>query len=240
MTTDRKRLLERLRSRLLRFLFQVMYGPGAQFYDPFTRIAFAGEWRRWQLTALRALPVDGVVVELGCGTGDFAAIAAEAFDAWIGLDISQEMISVAKHHNCPPTPMFVRASAAEMPLRNELADGIVATFPTSAIFELGVAAEIRRVLKPDGKLVVVLGGDLNPVGIRRRCVRVVTEVLQGGATSDESWVPAFAGFVGRTQWQATEFGRALIYVGAPTTTPGDGCIPPTGDVAWRAPRRQRD
>jgi ubiquinone/menaquinone biosynthesis C-methylase UbiE len=136
--------------------------------------------------------------------------------------------------------MFVRASAAAMPLRNDLADGIVATFPTSAIFEPEVAVEMRRVLKADGRLVVVLSGDLNPVGIRRRCVRAVTQVLQGGATTDETWVPAFAGFAARTEWQATEFGRALIYVGAPTTTPGDGCNPPPGDAAGHATTRQLD
>lgn len=58
-----------LRSRIRVALFDALYGFGARYYDRITRVAFAGEWRRWQMTAMDRLPQGGVIVELGCGTG---------------------------------------------------------------------------------------------------------------------------------------------------------------------------
>src|SRR5262245_18993581 len=89
----RHSLLRHLRSAVLGLFFRALYGPGARIYDRFTQIAFAGEWKRWQAAALPWLPGGSVVVELGSGTGDFAAAAAGTARTWIALDTSLEMIT---------------------------------------------------------------------------------------------------------------------------------------------------
>jgi SAM-dependent methyltransferase len=211
-----------LRRVILRALFGALYGPGARIYDWFTRAAYAGEWQRWQKAALPSLPQSGVIVELGSGTGEFAAACAGPFDAWIALDISHEMIMIAKQHHNRLAPAFLRASADAVPLRSGVADAVISTFPSRYIFDPGVAAEIGRLLKPDGRLVVVLTGELNAVGIRRRCSRAVSAILLGDSGCDEPWVPEFAGFEGRSEWQPTAFGRSLVYVGRPMARPVDG------------------
>jgi ubiquinone/menaquinone biosynthesis C-methylase UbiE len=198
---------------VLTLFFRALYGPGARIYDRFTRIAFAGEWKRWQAASIPWLPGNGVVVELGSGTGTFAGEAAADAAAWIGLDISHEMIRTAKHHHKPLRPAFVRASADAIPLRTGFADAIVATFPTPFIFDPSAAFEMRRVLKQNGRLVAVLSGELNPVGLRRRCIRAVTAFLPRAPARDAPWTPEFVGFEGIVEWQPTRFGRALVYVG---------------------------
>jgi SAM-dependent methyltransferase len=205
--------LTKVRSAVLRRLFRALYGPGARFYDRFTRFAFAGEWQRWQAAAIPFLPAGGVVVEFGSGTGAFAHAAAAESQAWIALDISHQMIAVARRHHRPPAPAFIRASAAAVPLRSGFADAIVMTFPSDFFLSARAADEMRRILKQDGLLVVVLSGDLYAIGIRRTCTRAVLVVAQGAPGRDTPWVPAIAGFEGRSVWQPTEYGRALVYVG---------------------------
>lgn len=221
-----------VRSVVLHRLFSALYGPGARIYDRFTRLVFAGEWHRWQLTALGALSPGGVVVELGSGTGTLAAAAAR-FPIWIGLDVSPQMLAVARQRQRPPAPMFVRASAVAMPLRTGRADAVVATFPSNYVFEQRALDEVRRVLKLDGRFVVVLTGELDGVGARRRSVRALTKLLQGPNEATEARMPSLAGFTGQWEWVRTEFGRALLYVGFPLPTQDDDCSPQPGDAGGR-------
>jgi ubiquinone/menaquinone biosynthesis C-methylase UbiE len=200
-------------SAILEALFGILYGPGARLYDRFTSVAFAGEWQRWQSSAVPSLPRDGFIVELGSGTGAFAAECAAAHDAWLGLDISQEMTNVASRLHHPPKPMFVRASAAAMPMRSRMADAVVATFPSRYILDPNVAQEIWRVSKPGGLLVIVLSAELDAVGVRRRCMRALSAILQGRPGRADGHLPKFTGFDGQCQWRPTKFGRALVYVG---------------------------
>jgi ubiquinone/menaquinone biosynthesis C-methylase UbiE len=218
---------------MVRILFQALYGPGARFYDRFTYWFFAGEWRRWQITALDAIPAGSVVVELGAGTGALAAPVAERFAVWIGIERSPHMIAVAKQRNRPPRPAFVRADAARLPLRTQLADAIVTTFPSNYIADPLVLSETQRVLKQDGRLVVVLTGDLDAVGIRRRIARVAMTIAAGGRRQARPEPIAFAGFCGAWTWHRTAHGHALVFVGQARPTPDAGCTRPQGGAGER-------
>ncbi len=227
------------RSLLLGLLFRTLYGPGASIYERFTRIVFVGEWRRWQSTALDDLSPDSVVVELGCGTGAFASSVSGQFTTWIGLDISHKMIKRAKHQQRQTALFFLRADAAGLPLKDGVADAVLATFPSRYVYDNNVLSEIGRVLKPAGRFIVVLSGDLYAAGFRRRFTRAVTHVLQGnqGAAEDVTGLPGFLGMTGHFEWRATEFGRALVFTGRPSPTPDGGCNPLPDDVGGRATAR---
>jgi SAM-dependent methyltransferase len=235
----RQTLVDRARSFLLHALFRTLYGSAARIYEPLTRIVFVGEWRRWQETALDGLAPESAIVELGCGPGNFGAAMSGRFGKWIGLDISQEMIRVAANHTTTPTLFFLRSDAGAMPLVSGAADAVLATFPSNYIYEPGVLDEIRRVLKPEGRFVVVMTGELDPVGPRRRFTRAITRVLQGdqGAAIDVASLPGFEGMAGHYEWRATDFGRALVFTGQPVSTPGDGYNRQSGGAVW--PERAR-
>ncbi len=200
--------------RLRTLAFAALYGPAARFYDRFTAWLFLGEWARWQRVVLPHLPAAGLVVELGAGTAALARHAARPERRWLALEPSAAMLRVARDPNAGETPWLVRASARAVPVADHSVDAVVATFPTAYLLDPVTAREIRRILKPTGRLIVVLAGELAPVGLRRRFRRGALRLFYGtdrGRTPDTL---DLAGLTGAIHLVETEYGRATLYVGA--------------------------
>jgi SAM-dependent methyltransferase len=233
---------QRMRGRrlILRGLFRLLYGPGAHVYDRFTDLLFAGEWRRWQMAALEAMPRGGTVVELGAGTGALAALVADRFDTWIGVECSGWMIAVARKRHRPPRPTIVRADVSALPLAASCADVVVATFPTAYILDPNVLREARRVVKPTGRLIVVLTGELVPKGIRRRIVGAVMTLANGQGRPADDQPIELRGFDGDWSWRDTEFGKAFVFVGSPVASWDADCSRPRDDAGERGKVRRSD
>ncbi len=122
----------------------------------------AGEWwaERGQFAALHWLaeargallpePSDGqVLVDVACG-GGLLAPYAKGF-RHIGVDLTESALQIARHHGVEP----IRGDAARLPLRDACADVVVAGEVLEHVTDLpAVVAELARVLKPGGTLVV--------------------------------------------------------------------------------------
>lgn len=68
----------------------------AAVYDEFMDNIPYGEWSRYVIRLLRAQGIrEGLVLELGCGTGSMTELLAAAGYDMIGLDCSQEMLELA-------------------------------------------------------------------------------------------------------------------------------------------------
>jgi SAM-dependent methyltransferase len=95
------------------------------------------------------------VLDVGTGTGVVVRRLAERHPLWTftGVDISDGMLDVAKAHL--PRHTFVLAGAENLPFPNESFDVIVtlSSFHFWSDSERGLA-EIRRVLRPGGLLVL--------------------------------------------------------------------------------------
>jgi SAM-dependent methyltransferase len=202
-------------SRLRGIIFAALYGPGARFYDRFTDWLFLGEWTRWQRTALPLLPPTGLVVELGAGTGRLALAGARPGRRWVAAEPSASMLAAARQPRSPGAWM-VRATAGALPLPDGAADAVVATFPTSYIVQRQTAAEIRRVLARNGRLVVVLDGALAPQGRGRRLRRAALGLFYATPGGGEATPFRIVGFRGETRAAATRHGTATVYVGVGT------------------------
>lgn len=198
--------------RLRQRLFRLLYGPAARVYDPFAAWLFLGEWARWQRTALPLLPDRGLVVELGAGTGALARIGARPGRPWLAIEPSPAMLAVARRHHNYAGPRFVRSTADALPVVTGAADAVVATFPAPYILDAATHAEIARVLKPGGRAVVVLSGELLPHGRRRRLRRTALRLFSGGARTSSSEF-ALTGFAGEVRSVGTRHGTATVYVG---------------------------
>jgi SAM-dependent methyltransferase len=113
------------------------------------------EWREAVRRHLR--PSQGMtLVDIGAGTGAFAA----AFSDWFDLSVLAVEPSAAMRDQIPPTPAIqvLEGSASALPLPDESADAAWLSLVIHHIPDLGVAArEIRRVLRP-GAPVLIRGG----------------------------------------------------------------------------------
>lgn len=107
------------------------------------------------------------VLDVGCGTGIVARLAAERVapdGAVIGVDVNPGMLAVARSVDAPETPIeYHEASAEAMPFPDESFD--VALCQMSLQFmpnRRAALAEMRRVLVPDGRVVINVPGPASP------------------------------------------------------------------------------
>ncbi len=105
----------------------------------------------------RAAPSAGErVVDVGCGTGNAALLAAERGARVTGVDPAQRLLDVAAAEAAERglDASFVLGEAASMPLPDGAADAVISVF--GSIFApdaRAAAAEMVRVTAPDGRIV---------------------------------------------------------------------------------------
>jgi ubiquinone/menaquinone biosynthesis C-methylase UbiE len=113
----------------------------------------------------------GRVLEIGIGSGLNVPWydPARVEHLW-GLDPSREMWAIAQrnaqeHHL---DAEFIEAGAESIPLEDRSADTVVITYTLCTIPQVGPAlAEIRRVLKPHGRLLFCEHGEAPDAGVRK-------------------------------------------------------------------------
>ena len=196
--------------------FELLYGPLVPLYDWVSRTGFLGEWARWQRTVLRFVHA-GPTLELGPGTGDLLPLLLAQGLTPCGLDRSPQMLArargkLARRGLAPPLVPLVRGSAEALPFQSNTFGAVVATFPSGYIVQPATWAEIERVLRPGGDLVVVLGGELSPDSPGRALRARAYRLLYGGQALRLPPLPPSA-LAPRQEIVATEHGRALLLVG---------------------------
>ncbi len=103
---------------------------------------------------------DECVLDVGCGSGLLTRGLAEAVgpDGTVfGLDLSASMLALA-HKRCAGIPQITlaQADATRLPVRSGAADAVTATQVLLYVEQPEAAlAEIRRVLRPDGRVAIV-------------------------------------------------------------------------------------
>jgi len=113
----------------------------------------------------------GRVLEIGIGSGlNIPFYDPDKVSHLWGLDPSAEMWSIAKknavHHHIDAE--FIRSGAESIPLDNNCADTVMMTYTLCTIPEVRAALEeIRRVLKPDGKLIFSEHGEAPDENVQR-------------------------------------------------------------------------
>src|SRR5262249_38698087 len=152
--------------RLRKWLFETLY-KNRYLYRFASTVPFAGQWRVWQRLVLPRLHGHDVL-ELGCGLGDLLAdMLAEGYNCR-AVEHSPQMVSAARAtllKRKVGQPMWViQGSAQHLPFSNSTFDTVVSTFPSDYIYASNTIAEVARVLRPDGRFIIVESGTLLPVG----------------------------------------------------------------------------
>ena len=131
-----------------------MFDRIAPSYDRMNRIITLGFDQRWRRSLINALGVNSgdTVLDLACGTGDFALMARERGARVVGLDFAGAMLAAARER-CPEAVALVRGDALRLPL----ADGCVSVAVSGFALRNFVAIppvldEVARVLRPGGRI----------------------------------------------------------------------------------------
>ncbi len=152
-------------------------------------------WKRRRGFLLAHVAPGDAVLDLGCGEGAFSAALAAAGARPIGVDVAGEALRRAREQH-PDLDFRPAAPGAPLPLE----DGAVDVVWASEVFAFvpdtaRVLAEVRRVLRPEGRLLVTtpshgrvralvrgLDADLDPLGpalrfYTRRSLRAALEAF---------------------------------------------------------------
>jgi SAM-dependent methyltransferase len=127
----------------------------------------------------RAAPEEGErVVDVGCGTGNAALLAAARGASATGVDPAPRLLEVAREQAAAQglDATFVLGEAAELPLENGVADVVLSVF--GVIFAPDApdaAAEMVRVTAPAGRIVL---SAWVPEGAISDAVRVAQEAVR--------------------------------------------------------------
>jgi ubiquinone/menaquinone biosynthesis C-methylase UbiE len=152
--------------------------------------AFRGSFGRFmtdvEAAALDRVKDDGpapVWLDLGCGHGRFMAHFAPDAQHLIGLDFSDRLLKIANQQishqplECPSG--LLRASAMEIPLESGSVDVVSCVRVVQHVPDQDQTfAEIARVLKPGGSLLLVQYNWLSPHGMARAAKLPVKAALR--------------------------------------------------------------
>jgi ubiquinone/menaquinone biosynthesis methyltransferase len=147
------------KGRHVRQLFSTI----ADRYDFITVVLSFGRDRAWKRRLIRegAVRRGDHVIDLACGTGDIAMLAAGTGARVTGLDITIRMIELARGKaalanagGSTAVPRFVVADMMALPLRDASADVVTTGYGLRNVPQLEAAIdEVVRVLGPRGRLV---------------------------------------------------------------------------------------
>ncbi len=140
---------------VLRPIYYLLYHQLAWTYDFVAGVVSLGHWNDWVKAVLPHL--EGRVLEIGYGPGHLQTALFQDNLFSIGLDESPQMAHLARLRLQKNgfIPRLSRGYAQTIPFANGSFDTVVATFPSEYISDPETLEEIRNVLTPGGKLVVV-------------------------------------------------------------------------------------
>ncbi len=135
---------------------EAMFDRIAPRYDLLNRICTFNLDQRWRRRAVKLAEIKrhDTVLDLGCGTGDLAEMAAASGARVIGVDPSAGMLSGMKLRGIDARAL--RADAGCLPLPDNTASVVLSGFALRNFVSIeSVFAEITRVLAPGGRIVII-------------------------------------------------------------------------------------
>ena len=123
----------------------------ARDYDRMNHLMTIGLDRCWRRQAVKGL--HGHVLDVACGTGDMVLELQKRGCAVTGVDLSEEMMSIAKT-KAPAT--YILGDAEHLPFPDAAFDAVTCAFGVRNFVHLKKGlGEMLRVLKPGGRMVIL-------------------------------------------------------------------------------------
>jgi demethylmenaquinone methyltransferase/2-methoxy-6-polyprenyl-1,4-benzoquinol methylase len=176
-----------------------MFDAIAGYYDSTNRFLTGGldaYWRRRAVACL-APTVGGLYLDVGCGTGDVALeiVRQAAGSRVVGIDPSQGMLDLGRNKVSQAGQdraiQLVPGDGLALPFPDGRFDGVITSFCIRNVTDRrGALAEFQRVLRPNGRLVILELTD--PVGLLMKPLfRVYSNLVMPLVTRFMSSAPAY-------------------------------------------------
>lgn len=121
-------------------------------YDRLNHLMTLGLDRWWRRRAVKGL--HGNVLDVACGTGDMVLALQESGCTVTGVDLSEEMMAIAKQK--APETTYKIADAEHLPFPDETFDAVTCAFGVRNFVHLEKGLnEMLRVLKPGGRIAIL-------------------------------------------------------------------------------------
>lgn len=165
-----------------------MFDGVARGYDRTNAVLSVGNAALWRIATVRAVdPKPGErVLDIAAGTGTSSVALAKSGAEVIALDFSAGMVEEGRKRH--PDLTFVQGDAMKLPFADGEFDAVTISFGLRNVQQPKVAiAEMRRVLKPGGR-VVICEFSRPPLGVLRAgyhaYLRYVMPLVAGVASSN--------------------------------------------------------
>jgi demethylmenaquinone methyltransferase/2-methoxy-6-polyprenyl-1,4-benzoquinol methylase len=132
-----------------------MFDAVAQRYDLTNDVLSLGQDRRWRRDVVAAVAAEPgeLVLDLAAGTGTSSQPFADTGATVVPCDFSLGMLEVGKRHK--PHLAFTAGDGTRLPFADGVFDAVTSSFGLRNIVDpLAGLAEMRRVTRPGGRLVV--------------------------------------------------------------------------------------
>jgi SAM-dependent methyltransferase len=179
----------------------------------------------------QAAPAPGEdVVDVACGTGNAALLAAARGGRVVGVDAAARLLDVAREraHDQGAELDFRRGELLALPVDDACADVVVSVFGVVFATDPGLALrEFARILRPGGRALLSAWVPAGPIDAMLRAMgRIVGRITQAPpprrfAWSDPAAVGALAGDVG-LEMQSTTAAELAIRHASPEAYVADG------------------
>ncbi|MBV8083611.1 MAG: ubiquinone/menaquinone biosynthesis methyltransferase [Chloroflexi bacterium] len=146
-----------------------MFDGIAGHYDLLNRLISLGLDQGWRRKAIASVGLTAtispavsrrdrekgaLILDLGCGTGDFEELLRGRADV-VGMDLSRQMLDHAQRR-LGPDATLVQASAFTLPFGNGAFDAAVSGFVLRNLNDIeGAMRELARVVKPGGRIALL-------------------------------------------------------------------------------------
>lgn len=181
-----------MRPSVQKWLFETLY-KNRYLYRFASTVPFAGQWRVWQRLVLSRLHGHDVL-ELGCGLGDLLADMISAGYNCRAIEQSPEMVDAARstlqERRLGKPTWIIQGQAQCLPFTDASFDTVVSTFPSEYIYDPNTLSEVERILSPGGRLIVIAGANLLPVGPIQPLLLLIQMFVYGPAVLFRFWEQA--------------------------------------------------